>query len=154
VLDTAKKFKSNGIHVEVTNLIIPGINDERDNILTLCEWVSKNLGNDTPMHFSAYHPDYKMPSQDRTPLKTLDLAYNTAKEVGIYFPYVGNIRHDKGANTYCPECGELVIERSGYNFSQVNLKEDKKCSQCGHDFHGEIIGEVNKEESSRRFSFF
>jgi pyruvate formate lyase activating enzyme len=154
VLDTAKRFKSNGIHVEVTNLIIPDINDAKEDIRQLCEWVSENLGNDTPIHFSAYHPDFKMPSQERTSLETLNMAYETAKEVGIYFPYVGNIRHDKGANTYCPDCGELVIGRSGYSFSEVNLKEDKKCSNCGHDFHNEIIGKVEKSGSSQRFSFF
>ncbi|MEJ2277885.1 MAG: AmmeMemoRadiSam system radical SAM enzyme, partial [Candidatus Lokiarchaeota archaeon] len=75
VLDTAKNFKDNGIHVEITNLIIPDMNDEKGDIIKLCNWVKENLGPDTPIHFSAYHPDFKMPSRSRTPFETLNMAY-------------------------------------------------------------------------------
>jgi len=153
VLDTAKRFKENGIHVETTNLIIPDLNDEEKDIRNLCEWVVENLGKDTPIHFSAYHPDYKMPSEDRTPLKTLDMAYNIAKETGIYFPYVGNLRHDKGSNTYCPNCGQIIIKRDGYRFSEINITKDKQCNNCSYDLEDDIIGEINRNPS-HRFSFF
>lgn len=152
VLDTAKRFKNNGIHVEITNLIIPDLNDEEEDIRKLCNWVSDNLGNDTPIHFSAYHPDYKKPSNKRTPLQTLDKAYNIAKETGLNFPYVGNIRHDKGNNSYCPNCGKIVIERSGFSLSTINITDDKKCKNCSYDLEKDFIGEI-KRDSSSRFSF-
>ncbi|GAH35520.1 unnamed protein product [marine sediment metagenome] len=114
VLDTAKYFKNNGMHVEITNLIIPDLNDSKEDILKLCKWIVDNLGKDTPTHFSAYHPDFKAPSKKRTSYETLDLAYKIAKDVGLYFPYVGNINHEQGSNTYCPNCGYLLFERRGY----------------------------------------
>jgi len=144
VLDTAERFKSNGIHIEITNLIIPDLNDSEDDIQKLCEWIVENLGEDTPTHFSAYHPDFKMPSMKRTPYETLDLAYNIAKKVGINFVYVGNIRHGKGGNTYCPKCNHLIIGRSGYSFTKINISDQKKCPNCGYDFNTDIIGEINK----------
>jgi len=123
VLDTAKLFKSNGIHVEVTNLIIPDLNDRREDIKILCEWITENLGNNTPIHFSAYHPDFKMPSKKRTPYETLDTAYNIAKSTGISFVYVGNIAHEKGGNTYCPNCNySLVIDSQRQKWYCYNCK--------------------------------
>ncbi|MBD3196305.1 MAG: AmmeMemoRadiSam system radical SAM enzyme [Candidatus Lokiarchaeota archaeon] len=153
VLDTAKRFKSNGIHVEITNLIIPDLNDSEKDIKKLCTWVMNNLGEGTPLHFSAYHPDYKMPSRERTPLKTLDNAYKIAKEVGLFFPYIGNARHHKGGNTYCPNCGEILIERQGYRFSKVQITEDKECGNCSYNIGELITGEINKKPS-HRFNFF
>lgn len=153
VLDTAKNFKDNGIHVEITNLIIPDMNDEKGDIIKLCNWVKENLGPDTPIHFSAYHPDFKMPSRSRTPFETLNMAYKTAKSIGIHFPYVGNMPHDKGNNSYCPKCGKSIIERSGYSFRKISVTEDKKCAHCSYDLNKEIIGEINRNPS-HRFSFF
>ena len=149
VLDTAKRFKDNGLHVEITNLIIPDMNDSKDDLNTLCEWVVDNLGQDTPIHFSAYHPDFKMPSKKRTPYETLNLAYDVAKEAGVSFPYVGNIKHEKGGNTYCPNCGHLLIGRSGYRFNQINIDKDKICPNCGYDLKNDIIGEINTSPSHR-----
>jgi pyruvate formate lyase activating enzyme len=152
VLDTAKRFKNNGIHVEITNLIIPDLNDKEEDIRELCNWVSENLGNDTPLHFSAYHPDYKRPSNERTPLRTLNMAYDIAKETGLSFPYVGNIRHDRGNNSYCPNCDKLVIERSGFSLSTINITDEKKCKHCGYNLEKDFIGEIKKGSGSR-FSF-
>ncbi|MHA1292233.1 MAG: AmmeMemoRadiSam system radical SAM enzyme [Promethearchaeota archaeon] len=153
VLETAKKFKENGIHVEITNLIIPDLNDSQEDIKKLCDWVVKNLGKNTPVHFSAYHPDFKMPSSKRTPSSTLDDAYKIAKKAELFFPYVGNIRHEKGGNTYCPNCNHLLLGRSGYSFTKIDITEDKKCPQCGYNLNNDIIGEINKNPS-HRFSFF
>ena len=153
VLDTAKKFKTSGIHVEITNLIIPGQNDNQAEIKKLCEWVVENLGKNTPTHFSAYHPDFKMPSMERTPSKTLDMAYKIAKEAGLYFPYVGNIRHEEGSNTYCPNCNHLLIGRAGYNFKKIDISDNNTCPNCNYDLKKDIIGEINKNPSNR-FSFF
>ena len=153
VLDTAKRFKDNGIHVEITNLIIPDLNDNRDDIEKLCTWIVENLGKNTPIHFSAYHPDFKAPSKKRTPYDTLNMAYNIAKKAGLYFPYVGNIRHDEGSNTFCPNCSHLLFGRSGYSFTKIDINDDSKCPKCGYDLKSDIIGEVNKNPS-HRFSLF
>ena len=153
VLDTAKCFKKNGIHVEITNLIIPDWNDSRDDLKKLCDWIGDNLGKNTPVHFSAYQPDFKAPSNKRTPYDTLNMAYKIAKQVGLYFPYVGNIRHDGGSNTYCPNCNHLLFGRSGFSFTKIDIKEDNKCPNCGYDLKSDIIGEINTKPS-HRFSLF
>ncbi|MFX1297098.1 MAG: AmmeMemoRadiSam system radical SAM enzyme, partial [Promethearchaeota archaeon] len=83
---------------------------------------------------------------------TLDMAYKIAKEAGLYFPYVGNIRHDIGSNTYCPNCNHLIFGRAGYSFTKIDITEDNTCSNCGYDLNNDIIGKVNKN-SSHRFVF-
>jgi pyruvate formate lyase activating enzyme len=153
VLDTAKRFKEGGIHVEITNLIIPDLNDSSDELELLTTWVKDNLGKNTPLHFSAYHPDFQMPSDKRTPYKTLDKAYNLAREIGLNFVYVGNIQHQKGSNTYCPACNKVVIGRSGYRFSEINLTEDNHCKYCGFDLKNDIIGKISKN-TNHRFAYF
>jgi len=89
----------------------------------------------------------------RTPYETLDMAYNIAKEAGLYFPYVGNINHKEGSNTYCPNCKFLLLERRGYSFKNIFVDDDKKCPNCSYDLSNDIIGEINKNPS-HRFSFF
>jgi len=153
VLDTVKRFKSNGIHVEITNLVIPKLNDSQEDFKKLSDWIAYNLGKDTPVHFSAYHPDFKMPSMERTPYETLNLAYDVAKKSGLNYIYVGNIAHKKGGNTYCPNCNHLIIGRRGYSFTNLDITEEKKCLNCGYDLSKEIIGEISKN-TSHRFSFF
>ena len=143
VLDTAKLFKENGIHVEITNLIIPELNDSKNNIEELSKWVFNNLGQNTPTHFSAYHPDFKTPSPKSTPLDVLDRAYNIAKNIGLNYIYVGNLPHNKGSNTYCPNCNHLIIGRRGYSFTNLDITKDKKCPNCGYDFKKDIIGNIN-----------
>ena len=144
VLNTAKEFKSNGIHIEITNLIIPNLNDSDEEIKILSKWIVDNLGPNTPTHFSAYHPDFKEPSKDRTPFETLNKAYNIAIKEGLKFVYVGNMRHEKGGNTYCPNCGHLLIERSGYSFTKINITETKTCPNCQYDLSNDIKGEINR----------
>ena len=139
VLKTAKRFKNNGIHVEITNLIIPNQNDSENELKKLCEWVLENLGENTPLHFSAYHPMYKKPSENSTPKKTLIKAYDLAKDIGLKYPYIGNVRDRRGGKTFCPECGEVLIDRSGYS---INIKaiDHKKCAKCGYDLEEDIEG--------------
>ena len=143
VLDTAKLFKENGIHVEITNLIIPELNDSKNNIEELSKWVFNNLGQNTPTHFSAYHTDFKTPSPKSTPLDVLDRAYNIAKNIGLNYIYVGNLPHNKRSNTYCPNCNHLIIGRRGYSFTNLDITKDKKCPNCGYDFKKDIIGNIN-----------
>ena len=153
VLNTAINFKENGIHIEITNLLIPDLNDSKEDIKKLCDWILNNLGEDTPLHFSAYHPDFKIPSRKRTPYETLDLAYNIAKDTGLYFPYVGNIRHDEGSNTLCPNCKEILIKREGYRITNKNITKEKKCQNCSYDLKDYIKGEIS-DKTSNRYSFF
>jgi pyruvate formate lyase activating enzyme len=115
--------------------------------------VLDNLGNNTPIHFSAYHPDFKGPSEKRTPYKTLDIAYHIAKDLGLYFPYVGNINHEQGSNTFCPNCGHLLFERRGYTFKKIDIADGKKCPNCAYDLRNDIVGEIN-QKASHRFSFY
>ncbi|MFX1273770.1 MAG: AmmeMemoRadiSam system radical SAM enzyme [Promethearchaeota archaeon] len=152
VLDTAKRFKSNGIHVEITNLVIPGLNDSHEDIKKLCVWIVENLGKNTPTHFSAYHPDFKMPSKERTSATTLDMAYDIAKKTGLYFPYIGNIRHKDGSNTYCPNCNHLLISRAGYSFKKIDIADNNQCPNCKYELNNDIKGKINKTPS-HRFSY-
>jgi len=147
VLDTAKRFKRGGIHIEITNLIIPDLNDNDAEIKSLSKWIVENLGNDTPTHFSAYHPDFKQPSMKRTPFETLDRAYNIAKKEGINYVYVGNLSHEKGGNTYCPNCNHLIFGRSGYRFTKIDITDSKICPNCQYDLSNDIKGEINRKTS-------
>jgi pyruvate formate lyase activating enzyme len=125
------------------------MNDSKQEIEKLCHWIVENLGKNTPTHFSAYHPDFKAPSEKRTPYKTLDMAYNIAKSVGLSFPYVGNMSHENGSNTYCPNCNHLLLERKGYSFNKIDIEDEKKCPNCKYDLHLDIVGKVSKQTSSR-----
>ncbi|MFO8020446.1 MAG: AmmeMemoRadiSam system radical SAM enzyme [Promethearchaeia archaeon] len=143
VLETAKRFKNNGIHVEITNLIIPDKNDSDEELKQLCEWIYENLGANTPLHFSAYRPMYKKPSKQSTPKKLLVNAYDIAKNVGLKYPYIGNVRDRRGSNTFCPKCGMVLIERSGFSVSLKGI-ENGNCAECGYDLKQDLKGlEVN-----------
>ncbi|MHA1819443.1 MAG: AmmeMemoRadiSam system radical SAM enzyme [Promethearchaeota archaeon] len=145
VLDTSIYWKTHGMHIEITNLIIPEENDNPDEIREMTRWINKNLGADTPIHFSAYHPDYKLRDKPRTSPEILLTAYNIAKEEGLHHVYIGNVYTSKGNNTYCPECGELLIERAGYTIKKLNLGPNNTCPKCGADT--EIKGKARTRSS-------
>ncbi len=127
ILDTMKLFKKSGVFLEVTNLIIPGYNDREKQIKSLVLWVKKNLGSDTPLHFSRFYPCYKMEKVKPTPAETLDRAWEIAKKAGMQYVYIGNVPGHPKENTYCPKCGEIVIKRTGYYIEFVK----EKCEKCG-----------------------
>jgi pyruvate formate lyase activating enzyme len=131
VLNTCELAKELGIHIELTYLVIPGHNDELEDIKKFCKWIVEKLDDKTPIHFSRFHPDYKMLNVSITPMETLLKIYKVAKEEGILFPYLGNIYHGEYENTYCPKCRNISIERDNYT---VNLKglNKNKCSKCGN----------------------
>ncbi|MHA1338773.1 MAG: AmmeMemoRadiSam system radical SAM enzyme [Promethearchaeota archaeon] len=131
VLDTAIHWKKHGMHVEITNLIIPNENDNFEEIRRMCRWIKENLGPLTPLHFSAYHPDYKLQQYNRTPTSTLEKAYDIAKEEGLNYIYIGNVQTSKGNDSYCPECGSLLIKRYGWSIQQINLTKENRCLKCG-----------------------
>ncbi len=127
--------KASGILVEVTNLIIPTLNDKPEEIRQLARWLKANLGGETPLHFSRFFPKYKMRHLPPTSLKTLDMAREIAMSEGLQYVYIGNIQSKVGQNTYCPGCSRLLIERTGYTILQNQLK-DGRCPDCGKEIYG------------------
>jgi pyruvate formate lyase activating enzyme len=127
--------KASGILVEVTNLIIPTLNDKPEQIRELTRWIKANLGGETPLHFSRFFPRYKMRKLPPTSLKTLDTAREIAMSEGLNYVYIGNISSKEGQNTYCPGCKSMLIERSGYTILQNRLK-DGRCPDCETEIYG------------------
>ena len=132
VLNTCKLAKDLGIHLEVTYLVIPTYNDSTNEVKKFCNWVVENLGKNTPIHFSRFHPDYKMTNIPATPLKTLLKIYDIAKDCGILYPYVGNVPHGNYENTVCPHCGNVCIERYGFSTSLTGINKGE-CTRCGKE---------------------
>ncbi|MHC4426423.1 MAG: radical SAM protein, partial [Planctomycetota bacterium] len=127
--------KASGILVEVTNLVIPTLNDEPEQIRELARWVRVNLGGDTPLHFSGFYPRYKMKNLPPTSLKTLETAREIAMSEELNYVYIGNVASKEGQNTYCPGCKKLLIERSGYTILQNRLDQGH-CPDCERDIYG------------------
>ena len=130
VLDAAALARELGMHIEVVTLVIPGLNDSPDETGALIRWIIEYLGPDTPVHFTRYHPDYQMREPGPTPLAVLERIYRQAKELGLHFPYLGNVFPHRFENTYCPVCAALLIERQGFASAFRNLS-GKQCTQCG-----------------------
>lgn len=129
VLDACEWMVKHGIHLETTYLIIPKENDDPEEIRKFCRWEVEKLGPDVPTHFSRFHPQYKTTDRDSTPVKTLERALEVAKEEGLHYVYIGNVPGHEADNTYCPKCGELLIERQGFSVTGYGLK-DHKCPKC------------------------
>lgn len=130
VLNSAILYKELGIHLELTYLIIPTKNDGEQEIKKFITWVLENFGEEQVVHFTAFYPAYKMMHIPPTPLKTLIKAYKIAKESGLQYVYLGNVPHGEYENTYCPRCGNMVIERHGFYSRIVGIKNGR-CSVCG-----------------------
>ncbi len=135
VLNTMKIIQEEGIHLEIVNLIVPTLNDSREQIKGLCRWIVENLGPDVPTHFSRFFPMYKLTHLPPTPVETLEMAREIAIEEGIRFAYVGNVPGHRWDNTYCPRCGKEIITRLGFNVTGYHLK-DGKCEYCGESIPG------------------
>lgn len=135
VLEYCKIIKEQAL-LEITNLVIPTLNDSEHDLQGLVSWVSDNLGDTTPIHFSAYHPDFKLDIPP-TPVKTLERAYEIASKK-LKYVYVGNVSKDKWNNTHCPSCGKEVITRVGMGVESCSLKEGNLCASCNK--HVDIVG--------------
>ena len=135
VLRTLKILKEEGVWVEITNLLIPGVNDSDAMIQKLCAWVKENLGAQTPIHFSRFYPMYKLVDLSPTPVATLQRALDIATKEGLQFVYIGNVPDQIGENTVCPQCGKLLIKRAGYHVLENHLI-DGKCPACGYAIPG------------------
>lgn len=130
VLDSAALARELGMHVETVTLVIPGLNDSLEEQEQLIRWVIEHLGPATPMHFSAFHPDYKMKDRGATPIASLEKIYRKAKELGLRFPYLGNVHNHPYENTYCPVCGATIVERHGFS-SRMSGLDGRQCRACG-----------------------
>lgn len=128
-------FHKNGVLVELTNLVIPTLNDNHDMIYDMCDWVLNTLDQDVPLHFSRFYPMYKLNNLPLTPKETLEAARQIAFKAGLRYVYVGNIPGTNTENTFCPNCGKVIIERIGYSIINNNLS-GSKCTFCGQKIHG------------------
>jgi pyruvate formate lyase activating enzyme len=120
-------YKKAGVWIEVTTLLIPGYNDSEKTITGMVKWVKENLGEETPMHFSRFYPQYKLADVQPTPVKTIEDAVGIAEKLGMHYVYAGNVYAHDRESTHCPKCGRKVIDRAGYNVSNIR----KTCQSCG-----------------------
>ena len=135
VLETLKIYKQSKVHLEITNLVIPAKNDDLSALKEMCQWIRRELGAETPIHFSRFYPLYKLKSLPPTPVSTLEKARSVATSAGLEYVYIGNVPGHEGENTFCPKCRKMVIKRTGYMIGEVNLKEGK-CKYCGKPLPG------------------
>jgi pyruvate formate lyase activating enzyme len=137
VLDTLLYLKhETRVWVELTTLLIPGENDSDQELESMTRWVVDNLGPDVPVHFTAFHPDWKMRDHPPTPAATLTRARSVARHNGVHYAYTGNVHDPEGGSTFCPKCGELLIERNWYELGRWGLTADGSCKACGNPIAG------------------
>jgi AmmeMemoRadiSam system radical SAM enzyme len=136
VLDTIRYLaRETNAWIEITNLLIPNMNDQPDEISRMCDWILEQIGDGVPIHFTAFHPDFRMRDRGPTPPETLLMAHRIAHEAGIKFAYVGNVRDSVRQSTYCPSCRALLIERDGYRIARYHLEVKRgedvgRCQYC------------------------
>lgn len=131
VLDTLVYLKhQTRVWFEITNLLIPGANDDSASLRAMTRWIVDELGPDVPLHFSAFHPDHKLTDVGRTPPATLRRARDIALEEGLHYVYTGNVHDPAGDTTYCPGCGCKVIERDWYTIKRYRLTPEGRCPEC------------------------
>lgn len=135
VLRSIKQVAHSGCHLEIVNLVIPTLNDSMKMLTELSKWVVGELGPDVPVHFTRFHPDYRLMNLPPTPRETLTRAREIALKEGLHYPYVGNWPGDPGNSTYCPKCHRVVIERVGFFVKSMHMK-DGKCAYCGTPIAG------------------
>jgi pyruvate formate lyase activating enzyme len=129
------RLKASGVFVEVTTLIVPGLNDAPEELKALAGYLSGDLGPDTPWHISRFHPTYRLTDRAPTPVETLHRAHAIGRAAGLRYVYVGNVPGDDGESTRCPGCGGMLIRRQGFRVLQVGLS-DGTCPACGMRIEG------------------
>lgn len=142
VLDTLVYLKhETQVWFEITTLLIPGENDSAQEIDAMTKWIMQNLGPDVPLHFTAFHPDWKMLDKPATPAATLTMAREIGIANGLHYVYTGNVHDTVGSSTYCPKCKYCVVKRDWYNILSYDLTNDGKCNQCQTQLPGVFAGE-------------
>ena len=151
VLDTLCYLRrETSVWFEVTTLLIPGHNDSEPEIEALSQWFIEHLGADVPLHFSAFHPDFKMTDIGRTPHQTLSRARDIAIRNGLRYVYLGNVHDRDGSSTYCHACGERLVGRDWYELSDWNLDDEGACMKCGTPCAGVFDGPPGTWGAKRR----
>jgi pyruvate formate lyase activating enzyme len=132
---TLRNMKSKGVLVEVTTLVVPGLNDDPSELKALAEFLADDVGPGTPWHISRFHPTYRLTDRPPTPVKTLRTAREIGLAAGLRYVYTGNFPGDTGENTFCPACGAALIERWGFQVQKMHLQEGR-CVKCGEPIEG------------------
>jgi pyruvate formate lyase activating enzyme len=135
VLNSIRQVAKSGVHLEIVNLVVPTLNDSEKMMAGLVEWVMGEVGPDVPIHFTRFHPDFQLLNLPQTPVATLERFRNYAMSKGIHYAYVGNVPNHPGNNTYCPQCGKAVIQRSSIFLTGIHLNKGK-CKFCGKAIAG------------------
>lgn len=135
VLNNIKKIAKSKKHLEIVNLVVPTLNDKEEEIKNLSKFVLNETGADTPLHFTRFHPDYQLLNLPPTPVSTLEKAREIALNIGLKYVYIGNVPGHKGNHTYCPKCGNIIIERESFFVRKSHIREGK-CSFCSEPIKG------------------
>jgi pyruvate formate lyase activating enzyme len=135
ILEAMKVIKAEGIHLEIVYLVVPTLNDDPEEIKEMCKWIKENLGEDIPLHFSRFYPQYKMKNLPPTPLSTLENLRKVALDSGLKYVYIGNVPSHPAESTYCPKDGKLLIRRIGYQVVENNI-ERGRCKFDGTPIYG------------------
>jgi pyruvate formate lyase activating enzyme len=150
VLEILKRLKhETNVWVEITNLIIPTHNDTEEETRQLSEWILENMGDDVPLHFTAFHPDFKLRDIPRTPHATLHRARQLALECGLKYVYEGNVICEESQNTYCPNCHKTLIRRSWHDLLSYHITPHGNCEHCGT----RIAGHFESNAKSRKGNY-
>jgi pyruvate formate lyase activating enzyme len=136
VLDALVTFREEGVWVEVTNLLIPTLNDDLALVRRMARWIGDELGEDTPLHFSRFQPLYRMRNLPPTPTETLERARREAMDAGLQYVYIGNLQGHDAESTRCPRDGTLLIRRVGFRITENNLTEEGRCPVCHQTIPG------------------
>jgi pyruvate formate lyase activating enzyme len=150
VLETLEYLvRETQVWTEITTLLIPGKNDSDAELEAECRWIREHLGADVPLHFTAFHPDWKMRDVPATPASTLTRAREIARLAGLRYVYTGNVHDEQGGSTYCPSCEKPVIVRDWYEIRAYRLGDDGCCTHCGTQLAGRYA-KFDKPFGSRR----
>ncbi len=152
IFETLLRLKDRKVFIEITDLVVTEVGSDLDHARRLIKWIHENLGPETPLHFLRFYPNYKMSHLAPTPIKILEKHYRLAKEIGMKYVYLGNVPGHDTENTYCPECGKLLIRRYGFSISEWNL-EKGRCKYCGAKIN--IVYKSDEDwKKARSFWFF
>ncbi|MDP6651692.1 MAG: AmmeMemoRadiSam system radical SAM enzyme [Gammaproteobacteria bacterium] len=150
ILETLQYIKQEtDVWLEITTLLIPGENDSDRELDSMAQWIAENLGLDVPLHFSAFHPDWKMRDMQATPHATLIRARRVAMNNGLHYVYMGNVHDTEGSSTYCPNCKSRIIERDWYELGNWGLDDKGNCAYCGTSIAGQFTPEPGSWGSRR-----
>ena len=135
VLRTLQQIHHSGVHLEIVNLMIPSLNDDLDDVRRMCQWIRDTLSAAVPLHFTRFHPAYRLTSLPPTPIETLEAATQVADEEGLLYVYVGNVPGHERNSTFCPSCGERIIGRTHFAVQSLDVAKGK-CRFCSHPIPG------------------